>query len=147
MDVLVDTNILIHRESDNVVLNPLRDLERGLREAGHRILAHPASVREIYQDPDDERRESAESRVGAYSRSEFPPKTGSGDSEFRKAVSPASNPNDEVDNQLLYTVFEGSVDFLITQTRVSIGKPLILELRNRYSILMTVASTFLRIAQ
>lgn len=117
MDVLVDTNILIHRESDDVVPEPLRDLERDLREAGHRILAHPASVREIYQDPDDERRESAESRVDAYPRLEFPPKPGSGDSEFRKAVSPASNPNDQVDNQLLYAVFEGTVDFLITQDK------------------------------
>lgn len=115
MDVLVDTNILIHRESDDIVPEPLRDLERRLRETGHRIIVHPASIREIYQDPNDDRRESAESRVNAYPQLEFPPKPGNEDSEFRAAVPPASNPNDQVDNQLLFAVYEDEADFLITQ--------------------------------
>lgn len=131
MDILVDTNILIHRESDDIVPEPLRDLERELRSVGHRILAHPASVREIYQDPNDNRRQSAESRVDAYPQLDFPPKPGSEDSKFRNAVPAASNPNDQVDNQLLFAVYEDAVDFLITQDKGIHRKALDLGIEDR----------------
>lgn len=131
MDVLLDTNILIHRESDKVVPEPLPKLERELRDAGHQILIHPASAKEIFQDPDEERRESTESRVKAYPRLEFPPKPGSEDSEFRTAVPPASNPNDQVDNQLLFAVHEDAVDFLITEDEGIHKKALNLGLEDR----------------
>lgn len=131
MDVLVDTNILIHRESDDIVPEPLRDLERELRAEGHRILAHPASVREIYQDPDEERRKSAESRVKAYPQLEFPPKPGNEDAEFRTAVPPAGDPNNQVDNQLLFAVYKEAVDFLITQDKGIHRKALELGIEDR----------------
>jgi len=131
MDVLVDTNILIHREDDDIVPESLRDLERELRDAGHRILVHPESAREIYQDPDEDRRESTESRIDAYPKLEFPPKPGSEDKEFRTAVPPASDPNDQVDNQLLFAVYEDEVDFLITQDKGIHRKALDLGLEDR----------------
>lgn len=116
MDVLVDTNILIHRESDAVVPEDLRALERAIHEQGHRILAHPASVGEMRQDPDDERREQAESRVETYPILSYPPSPSPDDTDFRDAVPAApAGSNDHIDNQLLFAVYAEAVDFLITE--------------------------------
>lgn len=131
MDVLVDTNILIHRESDTIVREDLRILERSINEEGHRILAHPASIAEIRQDPDSERRESAESRVETYAELSFPPSP-SPDNPFRDHVPEApEDSNDRIDNMLLFAVYEGAVDFLITQDKGIHTKALYLEIEDR----------------
>lgn len=118
MDVLVDTNILIHRESDDIVPEDLRILEREINEEGHRILVHPASVNEIRQDPDTERRERAESRVETYPELTYPPSPSASDTEFRDAIPEApADSNDRVDNMLMFAVYDGAVDYLITQDK------------------------------
>lgn len=117
MDLLLDTNILIHRESDDVVPESLRKLERSLNKAGHRLLVHPLSMREIRQDPDDDRRAKAESRVETYEQLSYPSTPGESDSEFRETIPEASDFNGLVDNMLLFAVYVGRVDFLITQDK------------------------------
>lgn len=131
MDILVDTNIFIHREDDAVVPEPLQELERELRDSGHRIVIHPASAREIYNDANDKRRERNESRIETYPKLDYPPKPSDDDTVFRSAVPAASDPNDQVDNQLLFAVYENSVDFLITQDKDMHGKSLDLGIENR----------------
>lgn len=116
MDVLVDTNILIHRESDAIVPPDLRELERAINEEGHRILTHPASVGEMRQDPNDERRVQAESRVETYPVLSYPPSPSPNDTEFRDAIPEAPpDSNDRIDNMLLFAVYTEAVDFLITE--------------------------------
>ncbi len=131
MDVLVDTNILIHRESDDVVPEPLRELERSLNEEGHRKLVHPLSVREIRQDPNEERREKAESRVETYVQLSYPPTPSGSNSQFREIIPKASNSNDQVDNMLLFAVYDDAVDFLITEDREMHRKALELGIQDR----------------
>lgn len=116
MDILFDTNILIHRESDPIVPEDLQDLERAINQEGHRILTHPASVQEVRQDPNNERREQAESRIQTYPELSYPPSPSSSDTEFRNAVPEAADgSNDQIDNMLLFAVYDEEVDFLITE--------------------------------
>lgn len=131
MDVLVDTNILIHRESDDVVPESLRELERSLNEEGHRKLVHPLSVNEIRQDPNKERRKQSESRVETYVRLSYPPSPSGSDSEFREIIPEASNSNDRVDNMLLFAAYDDAVDFLITEDREMHRKALELGIQDR----------------
>lgn len=131
MDVLFDTNILIHRESDDIVPESLRELERELNESGQKKLVHPLSLKEIRQDPDDDRRESAESRVETYAQLRYPPDPGESDVEFRSIVPEAEGMNERVDNMLLFAVYEGAVDFLVTEDQEMHRKALKLEIQDR----------------
>lgn len=116
MELLIDTNIFIHREDDDIVPKHLRELEQSLRKKGHTILIHPLSANELRNDSNEERRERNESRIETYPQlSYYPTPSGSG-SEFRKYVKKASG-NDRVDNMLLYAVFSDAVEFLITEDR------------------------------
>jgi GNAT superfamily N-acetyltransferase len=131
MDVLLDTNILIHRESDEVVPESLRELQRALQKAGHRLLVHPLSMEEIRNDPDDTRRKRAESRVETYPTLEFPPTPSGTDAEFRDAVPEGRDFNEQVDNALLFAAYEDAVDFLITEDREMHRKALELDIQDR----------------
>lgn len=131
MDVLFDTNILIHRESDPVVPESLRKLERELNENGQKKLVHPLSIEEIRQDPDDDRREKSESRIETYARLRYPPEPGESDAEFRSIVSESEDMNERVDNMLLFAVYEDAVDFLVTEDKEMHRKALKLEIQDR----------------
>lgn len=131
MDVLIDTNIFIHREDDDVVPEPLRELERSLKKADHSILVHPLSVREIRNDDKEERRRKAESRVETYVELSYPPSPSDSSTEFRQAVEKADTFNEQVDNNLLYAVLEDAVDFLVTEDREMHSKALDLGIEDR----------------
>jgi len=45
MRVLLDTNVLIHREDPKIISNDLRKLLKIIHEDGHQTLIHPASFR------------------------------------------------------------------------------------------------------
>lgn len=131
MEVLIDTNIFIHREDDDIVPKPLRELERSLKESGHTIVVHPYSVKEIRNDENDERRRRAESRIETYVELAYPPTPASGDSEFRRHVEKASSFNEKVDNMLLFAVFDDAVEFLVTEDRGIHKKALDLGIHDR----------------
>ncbi|WP_147302073.1 PIN domain-containing protein [Haloferax sp. Atlit-4N] len=113
MEVLIDTNIFIHREDDKKVPISLQKLERALNEQGHIKLIHPLSANEIRNDPNKKRRETSTSKLETYRELEYP-EYPSPDSEFRETV-PADSGNGRVDNMLLYAVYNDDVDFLITE--------------------------------
>lgn len=117
MDVLIDTNIFIYREDEGTVPPPLQKLHRALNEGGHDLFVHPLSADEIRNDPRESRRESAVSRLETYRELSYPdyPRPESG---FREEI-PEESGNDRVDNMLLYAVYNGDVDFLVTEdTRI-----------------------------
>lgn len=114
MNVLIDTNIFIHREDDEIVPKPLGELEKSLHEAGHIINIHPLSVKEIRNDPNNDRRTRNESRIETYVELSYPPTPSGGESEFRQHIKKSSG-NEHVDNMLLFSVFDNAVDFLITE--------------------------------
>ncbi|WP_188879924.1 GNAT family N-acetyltransferase [Halarchaeum nitratireducens] len=117
MDVLIDTNVFIQREGDWRVPEPLQELENLLKTEGHTILVHPLSKQEIRNYENDEGRETAESKIATYAELGFPSYPNASSTEFRKHIREAEQFNDEVDNALLYTVFDGRVDLLVTEDK------------------------------
>lgn len=117
MRVLIDTNVFIERESEKVVPEPLQELEKLLRTEGHDILVHRLSKDEIRNYENDERRETAESKIATYADLKLPKYPSSSDTEFREYIRVADSFNERVDNALLYAVYSDQVDYLITEDR------------------------------
>jgi GNAT superfamily N-acetyltransferase len=107
--------VLIEREGDWVVSEALQTFERALKESGHAILVHPLSKKEIWNYENDERRERAESKVATYEELRLPKYPTSHDEEFREIIPEADNFNERVDNALLYAVYSGQVDRLVSE--------------------------------
>ena len=115
MEILIDTNVFIEREGDWTVPEPLQELEKLLKTEGHTILIHPLSKQEIRNYENDERRETDESKIETYAELGFPPYPNPSSAAFRNHVPEADSFNEQVDNALLYTVFEDRTDMLITE--------------------------------
>lgn len=115
--VLIDTNVFIERESDRPVPEDLQELERLLKTQGHDILVHPLSKQEVRSYENEEGRKRAESKIETYAQLTYPKYPNSSDTDFRKYVDEAENENERVDNSLLYCLFRGTVDVLITEDR------------------------------
>ncbi|NOZ76631.1 MAG: hypothetical protein GXO65_02935, partial [Euryarchaeota archaeon] len=77
-------------------------------------LIHPNSVEEIEKDSNEKRKEIALSKIGTYQLLESPPDQNK-DQEFLAIVGLPSNPHDEIDNAIIYSVYRNAVDFLITE--------------------------------
>ena len=121
MRILIDTNILIHRESDHVVSENQQDLNKILLEIGARQIVHPLSVKEIEKNPDPQKRKIMLSKIRAYPQLESPPDPIS-DTGFCSQIAPKPGTNDEIDDALLYCVCRDAVDYLITEDRKIIAK-------------------------
>lgn len=115
MQVLIDTNVFIERESERVVPKALQQLEKQLRTQGHDILVHPLSKKEIRNYQNEERKKRAESKIATYADLRLPKYATSSDTQFRNEIRVADSFNEKVDNALLYAVYSGQVDFLITE--------------------------------
>lgn len=115
MKVLIDTNIIITREDDHVIPESLQELERSLKNQGHEILTHPASRVDVKRDGNEKRREITESKIGTYQELVFPHYPRPDDVGFRRHVPQTEDTNEQVDNALLYSVYEDRVDYLITE--------------------------------
>jgi hypothetical protein len=116
MRILIDTNIIIHREDNREVPSSLQTLTRILNELSVHVLTHPFSIKEIEKNKDQNRRSIALSKIKTYQTLDNPPDY-SDDMNFCSSVGAPKNTNDIVDNALLYCVFKDAVDFLLTEDR------------------------------
>jgi predicted nucleic acid-binding protein len=114
--VLIDTNVVIGRESNMVVPPSLQELLKTLGSLKAEVLVHPESIREIQKDSNLERKKIALSKVCTYALLDSSPNP-EGDNTFSQVVGFAGNPHDRVDNLLLYSVFRNAVDYLISEDR------------------------------
>lgn len=115
IDVLIDTNVFIEREGDWTITEALQELENLLRTNGFRILVHPLSKTEIRNYENEERRRTAISKIATYAELTYPAYPTSGDAAFLKKLPDFDTFNERVDNSLLYSVYSGEVDYLITE--------------------------------
>lgn len=116
LDVLIDTNVFITREQNRVVPESLQELENLLKTEGHNILVHPLSEAEIQNHENESIRKKSQSKIATYAKLSFPPYPSSDDAEFyAKIGGPANSDREQVDNALLYAVYEERVDLLITE--------------------------------
>lgn len=113
MRALLDTNIIIHRENKRISNYSIGHLYRWLDKLKYDKIIHPYSIEEIkkYKDPDTQ--QSIAVKLEAYEviKTIKPP-----DNSFLDLINiPEKSPNDKVDNYLLYEVYLGRVDILITE--------------------------------
>ena len=108
MRFLLDTNILIPLEDSQVALAPsLASFVRLASDHGHPLVYHPASESDIQRDSDIRRRQATLQRLRQYERLNHLPPCPWNDSQ--------TNPNDTVDNEILYAISQYVAKFLVTE--------------------------------
>ena len=130
MRVLIDTNILIHRENHKILSENLQKLMEILHVAGISLLIHPISEEELQKDKDIDRKNIVLSKLRAYPKLKSPlnPKD---DKNYLASVGSPTKINDELDNFILYAVYKNAVDFLITEDVGIIKKAKKIDLSDR----------------
>jgi L-amino acid N-acyltransferase YncA len=119
MRVLLDTNLVIHREGlepANVEVTRLLGI---LSSHQVQFLLHPITRTELGGDSQQARRQLTLWKLEAYPFLESPPTPSP---EFRSASGEGKSPNSERDTLLLFAVAADAVDFLITQDKKLIGR-------------------------
>ena len=114
MKLLYDTNILIYIQDPKELSPNLQALLTIIREHGHQEFIHPASLKDIENDHDAERRRITLSKLRGYPLLPSPPTP---DDEFTSLVGIPANSHDENDNEILFSLKNNLVDFLITEDK------------------------------
>ncbi len=114
MRVLLDTNVVIHREARTVVRNDIGTLFRWLDALGYTKCVHPDSITEVRTHADPAVVRTLEVKLESYSTL----KTRASDTpEIARIRAGDRTPNDAIDTSLLAELFAGRVDILITEDR------------------------------
>jgi len=116
--ILLDTNILIYRERSEELAPDLIALFQILSKNDFSQYVHPLSLDEVRGDKDSKRKKIQESKISVYPKLEIAPcPYDEHDTEYLSKINPkgkSENDHDKNDNRLLYAVYKGIVDFLIT---------------------------------
>lgn len=115
MRILLDTNILIHREAANVVKENVGVLFNWLDRLGHEKCVHPVSSKEIDKHGDEKVRQSFAAKLKSYTEltgtSPLDPDVDALAEELDRSV------NDHNDTLLVNELYLGRVDLLISEDR------------------------------
>lgn len=128
MRVLLDTNIIIHRENYRASNYSVGSLYNWLEKLKYTKIIHPLSKKEILDGISEEIRENYEVKLSVYNilKTIKEPNT-----EFLEKIKDyKEEENDVVDNVLLFEVYIGRVDLLITEDRKMLRKATSLGIRN-----------------
>ncbi len=112
--VLLDTNVIIAREDNNKIPDEIQKLLKILNGSDFKVVIHPKSFNDIKRDKNHERRDIILSKMNSYNLLDSSLNF-SNDIEFKNQINYKDNPNDFVDNCLLYSLFKEEVTFLITE--------------------------------
>lgn len=127
--VLLDTNIVIQRESYNNLSEEVVKLFAWLDRLGSMKYLHPSIKDEIAKNSNEESRNGLLLKLNAYS---FLKPSDSESLFFNKVVeSYPMNENSIIDNKLLYEAYLNRVDFLITDDREMLRKAADLFIKDR----------------
>ena len=115
MRALLDTNIIIHRETMQATNYTIGKLYYWLDKLHYEKLLHPYTVAELRKANNAQQQQLYDARLGAYSPMLcVAPQT----AEFTALLSEMpKTENDKIDNQLLFEVYCGRADILITEDR------------------------------
>ena len=122
MRVLLDTNIVIHRENKRISNYSIGHLFRWLDRLKCDKVIHQYTIDEIGKYRDPETQEVLSVKLKAYNiiKTVIQP-----DSEFLNIIGGVEkDENDYVDNCLLYEVYRNRVDYLITEDKAIKGSPI-----------------------
>lgn len=141
--VLLDTNIIIQRESYNNVAFDVVNLYKWLEKLKSTKLIHQLTREEILKHKSEEVRKNMITKLNSYDCLVVPNKLVF-DDFFAGVVSRFSQDrNSVVDNNILYQVFIGNADILITNDRTILKKAELLGIRE----LVVSSDEYLRIVE
>ena len=114
MRVLLDTNILIHREASKIYINEIGVLFNWLDKLGHEKWVHHLSIKEIENYQDEEIVKTMKVKLQNYNLHKFDSEESP---EIIKIRKNDKNLNDEIDTSILKEIYSGKFDILITQDK------------------------------
>ena len=118
--VLLDTNIIIQREGYTNASYEVNTVYKWLSDLECTMFIHPDTINEILKYKDEQTKENFKKKFNFY---ELLPSHDIKDGYFEKVVANYSkDPNSQVDNRILYQVYDGVVDILITDDRKILKK-------------------------
>ena len=113
MRVLLDTNIIIHRENTKVTSYSIGELFYWLDKLHYEKMIHPYTINELRKYKDSQMQDLYDAKLSAYSEMKC---VAQQSIEFINLLNDdPKTENDKIDNQLLYEVFCGRADLLITE--------------------------------
>ena len=129
MRALLDTNIVIHRENTKATSYSIGKLFYWLDKLHYEKLIHPYTVSELRKYHNPQMQDLYDAKLDAYSQMKsVAPQS----EQFKQLLADTpKTPNDEIDNQLLYEVFCGRADILITEDRRMAAKAARVNLADR----------------
>ena len=114
MRILLDTNILIHREASTVINEDIGTLFNWLDKLKYEKCYHPLSLEEIRTHTDSKVVKTMEIKLKNYNELKTLSPDSPGIEEIRKND---KSRNDEIDTSIVNEVYNKRVDFLITEDR------------------------------
>jgi predicted nucleic acid-binding protein len=114
MRILIDTNIVIHREANRVVNEDIGLLFNWLDKLKYEKCVHPLSIEEISRYKDEEVVKTMKIKIANYNLL----KTESADDELITQIRQSDKSrNDLIDTSIVKEVYNNRVDYLITEDR------------------------------
>jgi len=128
MKALLDTNIVIHRETGKVVNRDIGTLFKWLEKANYSKCVHPVTIEELNKNKDEAALASLKIKLESYVHLKtVAPRT----LAIVRAEALDVNENDRNDTKLLNEVFSDRVDILVTEDKKIHGKAEILGIPER----------------
>ncbi len=115
MKVLLDTNILIHREASKIVNEEIGNLFNWLDRLHYEKCIHPLSIGELEKHDNPVVVKTIQTKIQNYNALKTEAPESSEISAIRAKYD--KNENDNIDTSLLKEVYAGRVDYLITEDR------------------------------
>ena len=128
MRVLLDTNIVIHRENIKPTNNDIGLLFYWLDRLHYEKCIHPLTIAELRKLQDKNIQGLYNVKLPAYTELKT---TSHPTQNFIEQLPVARTENDKIDNRLLYEVYNNRVDLLITEDKGLLNKAKLLNLENR----------------
>lgn len=143
--ILLDTHILISRESDRTLAKRLGDVMRYTAELGYELVVHRSSVDEIKNDKNipESKRSLLLSKMEAYPKID-PQFSFYDDEGFLKEVHRPEVQREADDLHLLYCLYKKEVDLLLTEDSDIAEKAVSLRISGKVKNLRQAAESFKR---
>ncbi|MBK5225431.1 MAG: hypothetical protein JJD96_02520 [Thermoleophilia bacterium] len=129
MRVLLDTNIVIHREASTIIIEDIGVLFRWLDKLHYEKCIHPVTAQELEKHEDPKTRKSIQLKIKNYhvlkTTAPMAPEVDVVSAKYDE------NDNDENDSRIINELYCERVDILITEDKKIIQKALLLNLAER----------------
>lgn len=129
MKVLLDTNIIIHREANKIIEQDIGQLYKWLDNLHYEKIVHPITLSEIERYKNTQVVETFTIKLDSYNKIKHTLPLGLKIQEVSEEID--VNENDKNDTELLNEVFEERVDYLISQDKKIHKKAKLLGIEDR----------------